>query len=256
MFIDSHCHLALLEPEVRDGVLERARNAGVRGFLVPATMLADLDPAIALAEAHADVWAAAGFHPHEAKDFDAEAEVIVRDRLRHPRVVGVGEIGLDFHYDHSPREVQRDVLLRHLALARESDLPIIVHNRESTDELLDVLSSSDAQGIRGVIHSFTETADVARRFMDLGFLISFSGIVTFRSADSLREAARAVPLDMMLIETDTPFLAPVPVRGKQNEPSFVRHTAELVAGLHGTTAEEVGAATARNFASLFRVDIS
>lgn len=246
----------MLEPPDLAGVFGRARETGVRGFLVPSTMLADMDPAIELADAHEDVWAAAGFHPHEAKDFDADAEALVRDRLSHPRVVAVGEIGLDFHYDHSPREVQQDVLLRHLAIARENDLPVIIHNRESTEALIEILSSSEAVGVRGVIHSFTETADVAKRFMDLGFLISFSGIVTFRSADSLRQAARAVPLDMMLIETDSPFLAPVPVRGKQNEPAYIRHTAGVVAQLHDTTVEAVGSATSRNFARLFRVSVS
>lgn len=242
--------------EEQQAVLDRARVAGVRAFLVPATRLDDIAPSIAISEREDDVWAAAGFHPHEAKDFDAAAEAAVRAALDHPRVIAVGEIGLDYHYEHSPRESQREVFMRHVAFARALDKPVIVHNRESTDDLLDLLSSQEAKGVRGVIHSFTEDSSVAKRFLDLGMYISFSGIVTFRSAESLREAARIVPLDAMLIETDSPYLAPVPKRGERNEPAYVIHTAELLGGLLGVDTDEIGRRTTENFRTLFRVDVA
>jgi TatD DNase family protein len=255
IFTDSHCHVTMSESAEADAVLARARAGGVRGFVVPGTKLDDAPKAIAVASRHPDVWAAVGFHPHEAKDCSDAAFAEIERLASHDRVVAIGEMGLDYHYDHSPREVQREVFLRHVDLARRLDLPLIIHNRESTDDLLALLTSSEARGVRGILHSYTESAEVARRLVDLGFWISFSGIVTFRSADSLRDAARAVPHDRVLIETDTPYLAPVPYRGKENEPAFVVKVAEQLAALWNVDLSEVAERTTAAFESVFGVKI-
>src|SRR5215212_9105060 len=225
LFTDSHCHLTTSDASAN---LLRAREAGVRGFVVPATKLDDAPQAIAVAREHPDVWAAVGFHPHEAKDCDDAAFAEIERLAADPRVVAIGECGLDYHYDHSPREVQRAVFERHIELAKEVGKPIIVHNRESTDDMVAILGRA---GARGILHSYTESLDVARQLIDLGYYISFSGIVTFKSAESLRDVARALPHDRVLIETDTPYLAPVPFRGRDNEPAYVIKIAELLATL-------------------------
>src|SRR5580765_845348 len=249
MFTDSHCHLTMADAAA---TLARARAGGVAGFVVPGTKLSDAPQAVAIANANDDVWAAVGFHPHDAKDCDDAAFAEIERLAQEARVVAIGECGLDYHYMHSPRETQIAVFERHLGLARRLDKPIIVHNRESTDDMVAVLSRSDA---RGILHSYTENADVARKFIDLGYYISFSGIVTFRSADALRECARQLPNDRVLIETDTPYLAPVPYRGKDNEPAFVVKVAELLAGLWGRPVEEVAEQTTANFERAFRVKV-
>jgi TatD DNase family protein len=235
------------------GNLLRAREQGVAGFVVPGTKLDDAPQAVDIAQQHDDVWAAVGFHPHEAKDCDDAAFATIEKLAKHERVVAIGEIGLDYHYMHSPRETQRDVFVRHLALAKQLDLPVIVHNRESTDDLVELLTSDDARGARGILHSYTESLDVAKKLIDLGYFISFSGIVTFRSAEALREVARTLPHDRVLIETDTPYLAPVPYRGRDNEPAYVVRIAELLAQLWGRNLEEVAARTTANFESAFGV---
>ena len=182
--------------------LERARAEGVAGVVVPGTKLDDAEPAVRIAQQHDDVWAAVGFHPHEAKDCDDEAFATI-ERLAHERrVVAIGEIGLDYHYMHSPRDTQIAVFERHIDLAKRLDKPVIVHNRESLDDMLSIL-----KGGKGILHSYTESLDAAKVLIDRGYFISFSGIVTFRSADSLREVARALPPDRVLIETDTPCLS-------------------------------------------------
>ncbi len=233
--------------------LDRAHGAGVVGVVVPGTKLADAEPAIDIARKHDDVWAAVGFHPHEAKDCDDEAFAAIERLAREPRVVAIGEIGLDYHYMHSPRERQREVFLRHMALAKSLDLPVIIHNRESTGDLVELLTSDEARGGRGILHSYTESLDVARKLIDLGYFISFSGIVTFKTAEPLREVARALPHDRVLIETDTPYLAPVPFRGRDNEPAFVVRIAEVLAKLWDRGIEEVAARTTANFESVFGV---
>jgi TatD DNase family protein len=249
-FTDSHCHLTMSDAASN---LERARAGGVAGFVVPATKLEDAPKAVAVAEANDDVWAAVGFHPHEAKDCDDRAFAEIERLAAHERVVAIGEAGLDYHYMHSPRETQREVFMRHVALARRLDVPVIVHNRESTDDLLELLTSAEAKGARGILHSYTESLEPARRLVDLGYYISFSGIVTFRSAEMLRGVAKALPHDRVLIETDTPYLAPVPFRGKENEPAFVVKVAELLATLWSVDLEEVAAQTTANFEKAFSV---
>jgi TatD DNase family protein len=232
--------------------LDRARAQNVRGFVVPATKLDDAPQAVALAKQHDDVWAAVGFHPHEAKDCDDAAFAEIERLAADDRVVAIGECGLDFHYNHSPRETQIAVLERHLDLARRLRKPVIIHNRESTPEMLEILGRDP---LPGILHSFTETRDVALQLVALGYYISFSGIVTFRTAESLREAARAVPHDRVLIETDTPFLAPVPFRGRDNEPAYVIKIAELLASLWEKPVEYVAVATTANFERAFSVKL-
>lgn len=235
-----------------DANLAAARAAGVRGFVVPATKLDDAPQAVAIGQQHDDVWSAVGFHPHEAKDCDDDAFREIARLAKMHRVVAIGECGLDYHYMHSPRDVQREVFERHLALAKELDKPIIVHNRESTEDMLEILGRA---GARGILHSYTESLDVALRLVDLGYFISFSGIVTFKSAESLREAARGLPHDRVLIETDTPYLAPVPYRGRDNEPAYVIKVAELLASLWNVSLEEVAARTTANFERAFSVTL-
>ncbi len=249
IFTDSHCHLTM---SGAGAVLARARAGGVRGFVVPGTKLQDAPEAVALAQKHDDVWAAVGFHPHEAKDCDDAAFAEIERFAGEPRVVAIGECGLDYHYMHSLRETQIAVFERHLDLAARMNKPIIVHNRESADDMVAILSAS---GARGILHSFTESEEVARKFIDAGYFISFSGIVTFRSAGALRACAKALPHDRVLIETDTPFLAPVPFRGRENEPAFVVKVAELLATLWGIPAGEVAARTTANFENAFGVTL-
>ncbi len=233
--------------------LSAAREAGVRGFVVPATKLEDAPQAVAIANENADVWAAVGFHPHDAKHCDDAAFAEIARLAREPRVVAIGEIGLDYHYDHSPREVQRAIFERHIDLAKSLDKPIIVHNRESTDDMVETLTRS---GARGILHSYTESLEVARTFVDCGFFISFSGIVTFRNAESLRDVARALPHDRVLIETDTPYLAPVPYRGRDNEPAYVVAVAQMLAKLWDMPVERVAEQTAANFERAFSVKLA
>jgi len=252
-FTDSHCHLAMVENSSE--LLDRARAGGVSGIVVPGTNLGDAEGAIGVATQNEGVWAAVGFHPHDSKDCDDAAFARIAELAKSEKVVAIGEIGLDYHYKYSPVVTQKAVFLRHLELARDLDLPVIIHNRESTGDLLDLLRSFPAGYVRGVLHSFTETADVAKELVELGFLISFSGILTFKSAETLRAAAASLPHDHVLIETDTPYLAPVPHRGKANEPAFVRRIAETLALLWNVSVEEVAQSTTANFEKFFRVKI-
>jgi TatD DNase family protein len=253
---DSHCHLQLRGRDAvsadPDRLLDRARAAGVHRFLVPGTTIADSEEAIAIASRHADVVAAVGIHPHEAKDFDPDRDGPRLEALaRDPKVAAVGEVGLDFHYDHSPRPVQMLVLEWMLDLARRLGKPAILHNRESGAEMLDLLGRQLRRDRPGVYHSFTETSDYGKRALDLGYLVSFSGMLTFKPAENIREAARNLPLDSMLVETDTPFLAPVPHRGEPGEPAFVVDTARKLAEVKGVALEEVAEKTTANFEWVF-----
>jgi TatD DNase family protein len=234
-----------------DSVLARAREHGVRGFVVPGTKLDDSPQAVEIARKNGDVWAAVGFHPHEAKDCDDAAFTTIEKLASDGRVVAIGEIGLDYHYMHSPRETQIAVLERHIDLAKSVDKPIIVHNRESTDDMLRILTAG-----KGILHSFTESYDVAVTLIDRGYFISFSGIVTFRTAEALRDCARRLPHDRVLIETDTPYLAPVPFRGRENEPAYVIKIAELLAALWGQSVDRVAEQTTANFERAFGVKVA
>jgi TatD DNase family protein len=235
-----------------DALLERARAAGVRRFLVPGTTLADSAAAVDLAGRHEDVWAAVGVHPHEAKDFDPERDGAALEELaRRPRVAAIGEVGLDFHYDHSPRDRQIAVLEWMLDLAARLGLPALLHNRESGAEMMASLDRAPKRERPGVFHSFTEDAAYGKRAIDRGYLVSFSGMITFRAAENIREAAAGLPLEAMLIETDTPYLAPVPHRGKPCEPAFVVETAKKLAEVQRVGIEAVGEKTTANFERLF-----
>ena len=233
-------------------LLARARSAGVTRFLVPGTTLEDSASAVALAAAHGDVWAAVGVHPHEAKDFDTERDGAALEELaRRPRVAAIGEVGLDFHYDLSPREKQVEVLEWMLDLARRLSLPAILHNRESGAEMLALLGRLPARERPGVFHSFTESAAYGRQAIDLGYRISFSGMITFRAAGNIREAAAGLPLEAMLVETDTPYLSPIPYRGRPCEPAFVVETARKLAQVKGVSLEAAAEATTAGFDRLF-----
>jgi TatD DNase family protein len=253
MFVDSHCHLNYKGlAEDQPAVLARARAAGVAKMLNISTRAAEWDEVIGLAEREPDVWASVGVHPHDA-DTHAEVETYTLvERARHPRVVGIGESGLDFYYDRSDRDRQRASFRAHIAAARESGLPIIVHTRDAEDDTHSILAEEMGQGAyTGVIHCFTGTGDFARKALDLGFYISISGIVTFKNARDLQEVAKSIPQDRLLIETDSPFLAPVPHRGRPCEPAFVADTARFLAGLRGESLEDLAAATSANFQQLF-----
>jgi TatD DNase family protein len=233
-------------------LLARARSAGVTRFLVPGTTLEDSASAVALATSHGDVWAAVGIHPHEARDFDAKRDGAALEELaRRPRVAAIGEVGLDFHYDLSPREKQIEVLDWMLDLARRLSLPAILHNRESGAQMLALLGRLPARERPGVFHSFTESSDYGRKAIDLGYLISFSGMITFRAAENIREAAAGLPLEAMLVETDAPYLAPSPFRGKPCEPAFVVETAKKLAQVKRVPLEAAASATTANFDRLF-----
>jgi TatD DNase family protein len=232
--------------------VQRARAAGVSRFLVPGTTLSDSARAVELAVQDPDVVAAVGIHPHESKDFDPPRDGAILEALaRRPEVVAIGEVGLDFHYDHSPRDKQVEVLEWMLDLAKRLGLPALLHNRNSGTEMMALLRRSGPRERPGIFHSFTEDAAYGRRALDLGYLVSFSGMITFKAADNIRSAASGLPLSAMLVETDTPFLAPVPHRGKPCEPAYVALTAQKLAEVKGTSVEEVAAATTANFDRLF-----
>jgi TatD DNase family protein len=253
MFIDSHCHLnykGLVEDQ--QAVLSRARAAGVTTMLNISTRASEWDEVIALAEQEPDVWASVGVHPHEADIHpDVETSTLV-ERARHPRVIGIGESGLDFYYDRSDRERQRASFRSHIAASRETGLPIIVHTRDAEEDTHRILEEEMGKGAyTGVIHCFTASGDFARKALDLGLYISISGIVTFKSAKDLQATAKDIPSDRLLIETDAPFLAPVPNRGKTCEPAFVSDTARFLAELRSETVEQLAASTSANFQALF-----
>lgn len=252
--VDSHCHLGEAEYDAdREAVMARARAAGVRQFVVasPGGTIETNRRAIELAEREPDCYAVIGVHPHDAKLVDEALLEQIRAWARRPRVVGIGETGLDYHYDHSPRERQLAEFRRFVALAREAALPVVVHSRAAAEETLRVLREERVES--AVMHCFTYGPDVARRVVDLGLYVSFSGIVTFRGAGDVREAARLVPLDRLLIETDCPYLAPEPKRGGRNEPARVADVARGLAAAIARPVEEVAERTAENARRLFRL---
>jgi TatD DNase family protein len=257
MFIDSHAHVDGPEFDAdREQVIQRARDAGVSAILNIGTgdpHSGALERAVDLADKYPDIYAAVGTHPHDARLFDDQAEQRIANLIKQSaRVIAWGEIGLDFHYDNSPREVQMTVFGRQLELARAARLPVIIHTREAEDETIDILKSCWAgSNLPGIMHCFSGSLALAQQTLELGFLISFSGIVTFKKAEDLRAIAREVPLDRLLIETDCPFLAPVPFRGKRNEPVYVVEVARCLAALRGLSLEEIGKVTTDNFWRVF-----
>jgi TatD DNase family protein len=253
MLVDSHCHLnykGLVEQEAE--VLDRARAAGVGAMLNISTRESEWDAVIGLAEREKDVWASVGIHPHEADQHGDITAAKLIAKAAHPRVIGIGETGLDYYYDYSDREQQKACFRQHIAAARETGLPIIVHTRDAEEDTAAILTEEMEKGrFTGVIHCFTASADFARIALNLGLHISLSGIVTFKNAKDLQAVAKDVPADRLLVETDSPFLAPVPNRGKTCEPAFVGDTARFVAELRDVDPVELAELTTNNFLQLF-----
>ena len=233
-------------------MLARARSAGVGGFLSISTRQREWDQVIATAERESDVWASVGIHPHEADGHADLGEAALLAAAAHPKVIAIGETGLDYYYDHSDRETQKALFRRHISVARETGLPIIIHTRDAEGDTAAILSEEMEQGaFPALIHCFTASADFARIVLDLGLTISLSGIVTFKNAKDLQEIAAQLPEERILVETDAPFLAPIPHRGRTCEPAFTADTARFVAGLRGQTPEALAEITTRNFFKLF-----
>lgn len=252
--VDSHCHLDYLEREGQDlgAVLERARAAGVAKVVTIGTKLSEAAKVIAIAERFPQVFATVGVHPHEAGQEGVKDPAVLVELARHPKVVGIGETGLDYFYEHSPREAQQASFRAHIAAARETRLPLIVHARDADDDTVQILRDEFKIGAYpAVIHCFTAGPELAAAALEMGFCISLAGIVTFKNAESLRQTVATIPLDRLLVETDAPYLSPVPHRGKPNEPAFVPHTAAKLAEIKGVTVAELTAATTANFDRLF-----
>jgi TatD DNase family protein len=249
MLVDSHCHLDFAEAAERPEIVARAKRAGVKTLLTISTKLDEFPTVRAIAESDPDIWCSVGVHPHEAAVEPAATMAGLVEATRHPKVVGIGETGLDFYYEHSPRARQAEVFRVHIAAAREAGLPLIVHTRDADPETAAILEEERPPA--GVIHCFSTGRALAERAVALGFYISISGIATFKTATELRNIVRGLPLDRLLVETDAPYLAPVPLRGKPNEPAFVTHTAALVAELKGISPDELARATTANFFRLF-----
>lgn len=253
MLIDSHCHLQHFELPERREVVARARARGIGGFLVPAVRLSEADDLLSFCESEPDVWCALGVHPHDAGSWEAGDDRRLREMLAHPKAVAVGECGLDFYYDHAPRDVQERVFRAQIELALELGLPVVVHNRDSNEKMLEVLGESAYRGLRADLHSFAGGLDMARRALELDVACWFgvSGMVTFPKADNVREVLPLIPRDRLLVETDTPYLAPVPHRGQRNEPAYVVEVAVRLAEVLRTSSEKIEVDTNQAFAALF-----
>ena len=253
MLIDSHCHLeykGLVEDQ--QGVIERARAAGIGGILNISTRQREWDQVIATAAREPDVWASVGIHPHEADDHADLGEAALIAAAAHPRVIGIGETGLDYYYDHSDRQTQQALFRTHIRVARETGLPLIVHTRDAEDDTARILAEEAGEGaFPALIHCFTASAGFAGKMLDLGLTISLSGIVTFKNAKDLQAIAAELPEDRLLVETDSPFLAPVPHRGRPCEPAFTADTARFVAALRGVSNDHLAETTTANFFRLF-----
>jgi TatD DNase family protein len=256
MYIDSHAHIEGSEFDAdREAVIQRALDAGVEIIVCVGNGEVGADShaaAFRVAEEYPFIYTTVGVHPHEARLLDDNLYAKLMDLSQHPKVIAWGEIGLDYHYDNSPREAQREAFREQLRMARKSHLPISIHTREAEADTLAILDEEwRDSGLGGVIHCFTGTQAFAEAAVERGFLISFSGVITFKKAEDLRETAKHLPLDRLLIETDSPFLAPVPYRGRRNEPAYVVETARCIAELRGAEAEEIGLATSKNFNRVF-----
>ncbi|MBY0506972.1 MAG: TatD family hydrolase [Bryobacteraceae bacterium] len=252
--IDSHCHVDDSDFDAdREAVIARARAAGVSRFLAIGSGDGppDLEAGIRLAERYSDFVATVGVHPHKASVADAETFSRLPGLCQHPKVVALGEIGLDYHYDFAPRDTQHDVFVRQMDVAREAGLPIIIHSREAWDDTFSLLEKHWPAGLGGIFHCFSGGVDEMRRAVSLGFSLGFGGVLTYPKATNVHEAAREAPAEKLLLETDCPYLAPVPFRGKRNEPAYVQHTAARLAELRGVTLSEIDQLTTANFARLF-----
>lgn len=251
--VDSHCHLDMLEPEARTEAVLRAVRAGVRGMLTIATRLSAAEDVIKIAAEHSPhVMAAVGVHPHRVGENGVPAESELVTWGGRPDVAGLGETGLDYFYDNSPRDLQQESFRRHIRASNETGTPFIVHTRNADTDTMTILQEeASGEGLQGVLHCFSSGRELAEKALDLGMYVSLAGILTFKNAKEVQEIAADVPLDRLLVETDSPFLAPIPMRGKPNEPGYVVHTARKLAELKGVSEEELSAATTANFARLF-----
>jgi len=256
MLIDSHAHIQGKEyADEREAIIARACQAGVEKIIAVggAGDMTSNAEAVALAESFPNIYATVGMHPHDAKDVGAKHLAKLKELAAHPKVVAVGETGLDYYYSHSPHDVQRRVFGQFIQMARETDLPIVVHERDAAQEAAELLRSEGSGKLRGVIHCFTGNYEAACAYLDLGFYLSFTGIITFKNAEPLREVVQKVPLERMLVETDSPFLTPAPHRGKRNEPAYVRFVAGTIAEIKGITLEKVAQVTTKNVQNLFKI---
>lgn len=251
MLIDSHCHLQSLEPDDRERALDEARERGVAGFLVPAIRLDDADELLALCHRHRDVWCALGTHPHHAAGWEEGDEDRLRQLAADPKCVAIGECGLDFHYDHAPRDVQGRAMRAQWRLAIELGLPVVVHNRESNEAMLAAVAEPEFAALEADFHSFAGGLAMAEALIERGFYLGFTGMITFRAADNVREVIPRLPPDRELVETDTPYLAPVPHRGKPNRPAYVVEVARRLAEERGESYEATCRRTGENFRRLF-----
>jgi len=254
--IDSHAHIQGSEyADEIAGVVQRAKEVGVDEIIVVggAGEFGSNEAAVALAESFPGLYATVGMHPHDAKQVGTDELKRLKDLAANPRVIAIGETGLDFYYSHSPHDTQRSVFSQFIGLGQELDLPLVVHERDAHRDCAELLCSLGAGRLRGVIHCFTGDYDAARNYLDLGFYLSFTGIITFRNADALREVVRKVPLEKILVETDSPFLTPVPHRGKRNEPAHVRFVAQTIADVKNVRLEEVARVTTNNVRQLFQI---
>ncbi len=253
MLVDSHCHLDFdVFDDDREAAIGRAAEAGVATLVTICTHLSRFEAVRAIAASHPGIWCSVGIHPHQVAEEGVAPAGRLVELAADPLVVGIGETGLDYYYDHSPRADQRANFRAHIGAARETGLPVIVHSRDADDDTAEILRDEAGQGsYRGVMHCFSSGRALAEAALELGLYVSLSGIVTFRNADDLRMIARDVPLDRLLVETDSPFLAPMPNRGKRNEPAFVVHTARALAELKGVDEAELARATTENFFRLF-----
>jgi TatD DNase family protein len=251
--IDSHCHLNYPGlTERQDDVLANARQRGIAGFLNISTRQSEWDEVVGAAERNSDVWASIGVHPHEADAHPDLGAAVLVEAAAHPRVIAIGECGLDYYYDKSDRAAQRERFQAHIDAARATGLPLVVHTRDAEDDTAEILTREVGKGgVAGVLHCFTGSAELARTALDLGFFISISGIVTFKNARDLQEVARSIPQERLLVETDSPFLAPVPHRGQTCEPAFVADTAAFLSDLRDEPLDELAEATTANFFRLF-----
>lgn len=253
MLVDSHCHLDFdVFDEDRQETIQRARDAGVATMVTICTRVTRFEEIRAIAESDENIWCSVGIHPHQAEEEPIVSVDDLVSRAAHPKVIGIGETGLDYYYDNSPRELQETSFRTHIAASRETGLPLIVHTRDADDDMANILEDEMGKGaFPGVLHCFSSGRRLAERALDIGFYISLSGIVTFKNAQDLRDIAKDVPVDRILVETDSPFLAPIPNRGKRNEPSFVADTAAKVAEIKDVDNHTLSMASTENFFRLF-----
>lgn len=257
MLIDSHCHLDCIDLTLfnndLNNVIQNAQTNDVQAMLCVCIDLENFPKVLKIAEQYSFVYASVGFHPNTQEGEDPTVERLI-ELAKHPKIIAIGETGLDYYRSQGETEWQRERFRRHIQAAKQLKKPLIIHTRDAREDTLKIMKEEAADKIGGVMHCFTETWDMAEKAMEMNFYISFSGIVTFKNAEALQEVAKKVPLDRLLIETDSPYLAPIPYRGKQNQPAYVRYVAESIAKLRGIPVEKIAEATTENFSRLFRVD--